>query len=212
MSQYHKINTIFKRDEKTRRLLVGEWSQPEFAYLANNEWHFTEKVDGTNIRIVVDGDGSFVIGGRTDNAQIPAALVARINERLLPQRDRLREEFPNGSVLYGEGYGAGIQAAGKHYRDDQDFILFDVRVGGWWLNRGSVVDIALRFSLDVVPCVGAGDLYDAMRIVALGSESELGSLQSEGIVARPSTELLDRGGRRIIAKIKTRDFALKVPA
>lgn len=50
MSEYHKINTLFKRDEKNL-IIEGDYSCPEFAYLAENEWTWTEKVDGTNIRV-----------------------------------------------------------------------------------------------------------------------------------------------------------------
>ena len=54
MKEYHKIHTVFKRDpaNKYRTLLMGEYSHPEFAYLRYNDWVFTEKVDGTNIRII----------------------------------------------------------------------------------------------------------------------------------------------------------------
>lgn len=56
--KYHKINSIFKRDmtKPNRPFVVGEWAQPEFAYLSDNEWEWTEKIDGTNIRIMLDGD------------------------------------------------------------------------------------------------------------------------------------------------------------
>ena len=48
MKEYHKIQTVFMRDLENRykTLLEGQFSLPEFEYLANNEWAFTEKVDG----------------------------------------------------------------------------------------------------------------------------------------------------------------------
>ena len=48
MKEYHKIKTVFKRDPVTKfkTLLEGEFASPEFEYLKNNEWIFTEKVDG----------------------------------------------------------------------------------------------------------------------------------------------------------------------
>ncbi len=53
MNEYHKIQSIYLRDPETKhkRFLIGQWTLPEFEYLADNEWSFTEKVDGTNIRI-----------------------------------------------------------------------------------------------------------------------------------------------------------------
>ena len=86
MREYHKIDTVFKRDPATKHktLLLGDWSQDAFGYLANNEWVFTEKVDGTNIRVMVDA-GEIKFGGKTDDAQIPAKLVQRAREVALEE-------------------------------------------------------------------------------------------------------------------------------
>lgn len=210
MTEYHKIQSIFKRDMASARktLIEGQWTTPEFEYLASNTWTFTEKVDGTNIRVVFDG-GGVVFGGRTDAAQIPAQLVGRLNERFLPMLGGLMgTTFPDGqAVLYGEGYGAKIQKGGGNYRPDQDFVLFDVRVGQWWLQRADVEDVAQKLGLDVVPVIGEGTLHDAVKWAKRGIVSTWGIFEAEGIVARPKTELSTRSGHRVIAKIKCRDFA-----
>lgn len=208
MSEYHKIQSIFKRDMSSKRktLMEGEWTTPEFEFLANNTWVFTEKVDGTNIRIIID-DGSVRYGGRTESAQIPAQLVGRLNERFLPLAEQLTEMFPDGAVLYGEGYGSKIQKVGGLYRQDQDFVLFDVKVGEWWLQRKSVEGIAEKLNLDVVPVIGEGTLHDAVAMAKKGITSTWGDFEAEGIVARPKTEIRTRSGQRLIAKIKCRDFA-----
>lgn len=207
MKEYHKIQIIFKRDPATnmKTLLMGEWSEPEFGYLANNEWVFTEKVDGINIRIMI-ADGVMRFGGKTDDAQIPAFLVERLQQRFIPQRDALLAQFPDGGCLYGEGYGARIQKGGGNYRADQDFVLFDVKVGDWWLQRPAVEDIAMTFGLDVVPILGRGTLQDLIDKVSGGFNSTWGAFAAEGIVARPAMELKSRAGHRIITKLKHRDF------
>lgn len=208
MTEYHKIDTVFKRDPATKHktLLMGEYSQDAFAYLAGNEWAFSEKVDGTNIRVII-GDGKVTFGGRTDAAQIPAFLVAKLQERFLSQADALLEAFDDGAVLYGEGYGAKIQKGGGNYRADQDFVLFDVKVGDWWLERSNVEDIASQFGLDVAPIIGRGTLADMIEMTRAGFNSTWGDFRSEGIVARPTTELKSRNGKRVITKIKCKDFA-----
>ena len=206
MSEYHKINTLFKRDmSKPGKLLMeGEWTCDEFEYLANNEWEFTEKVDGTNIRIIY-ADGKMTFGGRTDNAQIPADLVAALSDIFSPQADRFAADFPSGVVLYGEGYGGKIQA-GQKYRATPGFVLFDVRVGGWWLRRNAVNGIADSFGIAAVPVIGEGCLYEAIDLAKDGLQSTWGEFEAEGIVARPVVEICDRAGHRIITKIKCRDF------
>lgn len=208
MSEYHKINSIFKRDMSgNKKLLIeGDWASPEFEYLSKNIWSFTEKVDGTNIRIIIN-NGLITFGGRTDNALIPAQLVARLNELFLPLSDKFREVFPGGqAVLYGEGYGAKIQKCGANYRPDQDFVLFDVRVGHFWLRRNDVHDVANKLGLLSVPIIGEGTLYDAVSLAKEGIKSSWGDFQAEGIVARPIVEMNARDGSRIIAKIKCCDF------
>lgn len=208
MSEYHKIQSIFKRNMASpkKELIDGDWAIPEFGYLANNRWAFTEKVDGTNIRVIFK-DGGVTFGGKTDNAQIPAQLVTRLNERFLPLVEKAQEMFPDrgSAILYGEGYGAKIQNGGK-YRPDQDFVLFDVRVGNWWLRRDSVFLVAAELGIDVVPVIGLGTLHDAVNIVKRGMQSRWGDFRAEGIVARPEVELNTRSGQRIITKIKSVDF------
>ena len=72
--EYHKIKCPFKRSvEGNKEVQWNDWIDPTIEYLKNNKWVFTEKVDGTNIRIFWDGH-SVTFAGRTDRAQIPAML------------------------------------------------------------------------------------------------------------------------------------------
>jgi hypothetical protein len=208
MEEYNKIQTIYLRDPATKmkKLLNGVYACEEFSYLQNNQWVFTEKVDGTNIRVAIDAAGAIAFGGRSGASSVPAILLARLQERFVPQRDRLREVFPDGGCLYGEGYGAGIQGRGSHYRKDQDFVLFDVKVGSSWQPRSCIVEVAAKLGLDVVPIIGRGTLRDMVDMASTQFKSTWGDFAAEGIVARPEVELSSGDGRRIITKIKFRDF------
>lgn len=210
MTEYHKIQTCFKRDEKTKQIIEGDWTLPEFEFLKDNEWVWTEKVDGTNIRVMWNGE-SVVFGGKTENAQIPVTLLYALQELFegTPNRQKFLETFgeEGGVCLYGEGYGAKIQKGGGNYiHDGVSFVLFDVKIGDWWLQRADVEDIAKKLGLKVVPIVGKGTLQEAIELTRAGSKSQWGDFLAEGIVARPSTELKTRRGDRIITKIKHRDF------
>mgnify|MGYP003290714294 CR=1 FL=1 len=55
MIEYHKIETLFERDEKTKKLIEGNFRNKTVEFLKDNLWEFTEKIDGTNIRILWDG-------------------------------------------------------------------------------------------------------------------------------------------------------------
>ena len=208
METYHKIQTIFKRDPKTKfkTLLEGEFSLPEFDFLSSNDWVLTEKVDGTNIRVIFANDG-IEFRGKSDQAQLPAQLVKNLEKRFLPQLKTFENSFSDGICLYGEGYGPKIQKGGK-YRDDQDFVLFDIKIGEYWLQREDVEQIAIKLGLDVVPILFTGTIADMVDIVRKGFNSKWGNFIAEGIVARPKTELKTRSGHRIITKLKHKDFAL----
>jgi ATP-dependent RNA circularization protein (DNA/RNA ligase family) len=202
MKPYHKIQTVFERDPETkyRTVLVGEFALPEFEYLANNTWAFTEKVDGTNIRIDWDG-AKITLGGRTDNAQIPAFLVERLYELFKPEK--LAALAP--MTFYGEGYGAKIQKGGNYKADGVDFVLFDIFCG-LWLKREDVEDIASQLSIAVVPVIETGTLPELTAMVKAGFRSAWGEFLAEGIVARPRVDLYNRQGERIITKLKHKDF------
>jgi len=210
MKTYHKIQTVFKRDPETkfRTLLEGDYSTPEIEYLAGLEWEWTEKVDGTNIRIMWDGE-AVRFGGKTDRAQIPATLYDAL-ARLFPAAYMGNVFGGDGGVcLYGEGYGPKIQKGGGNYRKDQSFVLFDVRIGDAWLRRGSVNDIASDIGIDFVPTIGAGTLPEMVEMVRAGFNSTWGDFRSEGIVARPAVALVDRMGHRVITKLKCKDFGAR---
>ena len=192
------------------KIIEGEYSKPEFEYLKDNQWVFTEKVDGTNIRIMWDGE-KVVFGGKTDNAQLPVFLLYRLQELFegTKKRKLFKEVFGEESdvCLYGEGYGAKIQKGGGNYiPDGVDFVLFDVKIGDWWLERDNIEDIARKFGLKVVPIIGMGTLTEMVEMTRDGFNSQWGDFLAEGIVAKPKVELKNRKGERVIVKIKHKDF------
>lgn len=209
MKQYHKIQTVFKRDPERsfKGLMDGEFSLPEFEFLKDNLWVFTEKVDGTNIRVTFDGKETIQFGGKTDNAQIPVPLMNKLNELFLPKADQFTEIFGDTPIcLYGEGYGAKIQKIGANYGAAQDFVLFDVKIGDWWLERHNVEDVATKLGIEVVPIIGKGTIAEMIEFVREGFNSQWGDFIAEGVVARPKVELKTRNGSRIITKLKHIDF------
>jgi len=207
MSEYHKIQTIFLRDPATghKTLLEGEWAEPEFAYLRNAPWVFTEKIDGTNIRVVWDGE-RVSFGGKTDNAQIPTPLLDHLLTTFTAER--LASVLKGPLVLYGEGYGPKIQSGGW-YRDDPGFVLFDALAGDVWLERGTLAEIVMALDIPIAPVIGEGTPMEAVEMCRRGFTSVIAKEKrtAEGIVLRPAVELRTRRGSRIISKVKHKDFA-----
>lgn len=207
LKEYHKIETLFERDEKTKKLIEGKFRNETVKFLKNNKWQFTEKIDGTNIRVYWDGH-KVNFYGRTDKAQIPAELANRllelfggnVNEEIFEQKFGETEV-----MLVGEGYGEKIQKGGL-YRKGQDFILFDVLIADNWQPRKTVEGIAKSFNIDVVPTVLEGTIQEAIDFVKQKPKSKFGTAKSEGLVGRPEIELQTRTRNRVIVKIKVKDF------
>ena len=64
MSKYHKIDSVFLRDPENKRFLIeGSFARPEFEYLKDLQWTWTEKIDGKNIRIYWNGEDSIRFEG-----------------------------------------------------------------------------------------------------------------------------------------------------
>lgn len=206
MIEYPKIQSIFKRNmDGDKKLIEGKYSLPEFEYLKNNRWIFTEKIDGTNIRIMWDGF-KVTIAGRTEKAEIPTFLYNKLQE-LFPNEKMKHFYQEEPLCIYGEGYGAKIQKGGGNYiSNGVNFILFDVLIKNWWLKREDIEDISKILDIPIVPIIGTGTLEYAIKMIKKGIKSTFGDFLAEGIVLKPKIELKNRAGRRIITKLKHRDF------
>ncbi len=209
MTEYHKIETLFERDPST--FVVNPNILKASVLGTIREWDVTEKIDGTNVRVMLSATGEVAFGGRSDKAQMPADLVQYLVRTFSPDALKaalwLNPEEPVDAVLYGEGYGPGIQKGGGLYRSDKAFILFDVLIGGkWWLDREAVEDISRKLGIDAVPYLGRWQLSEIVKTVRVPFLSQIGTAVAEGIVARPIETLFDKRLRRIIIKLKTKDF------
>lgn len=207
MKTYHKINTIYKRDDYGN-LKLGDWSVPEFGMLQNIGWIGTEKIDGTNIRIIFDGE-TVEVRGKTDRAQLRPRLVSVILEKYTPEMFKKIFDGETNVCIYGEGYGFKIQKGSNYIANDNDLIAFDIKVNGLWLRRESCEEIINTFDGKMVPIIGTFTIQEAIDYVKKGFKSTIAQNKdyyAEGLVLKPKYELFDRRGNRIITKIKHRDF------
>jgi hypothetical protein len=120
----------------------------------------TEKIDGTNARIILLPDKSWIIGSREELLTASGDLIIDptlgIVRTLMHTADRLAESYTDDfiTVLYGEVYGGGIGSNWKQYsarKDVTGFRVFDVgqyqnwyEILGWqrehiasWRDHGS---------------------------------------------------------------------------
>ena len=225
---YPKISNIYKRTPDGKQLLFGVYADDYFAYLADNQWLFTEKADGTNVRIYWDGDNIHVLGKRA-KSQLPKFLEAKLKEEFAPKEEIFEELFGRKEVvLIGEGIGPRIQGVGKCYAPEPTFILIDVLVSGYdpardgetppactkfyFLNRPDIESVAQRLAIPVVPVLLKGTLEDGVTLVKSQPTSTIAQMLGgtgctiEGIVGVPMIPVYDKLGQRVIVKIKVRDF------
>lgn len=215
--KYPKINSLWKREDitvkkKRHELIVGDYSLEEFGLI--KKWVVQEKIDGTNIRIhysIEDRehtqDPIVEFDGRTDNAQIPKPLLKYLREHFTVER--MASVFKPGTdvLLFGEGYGPKIQSGGN-YRTDTGFILFDIRIGNFWLKQEDVKNIALALQIPYAPIIGImteQEIVDYVKSKPLSLCSVTPQVM-EGIIARTEPMLLLRNGDRLIWKLKCVDF------
>ena len=147
--------------------------------------------------------------GRTDDAQLPFFLSDYLKKVFT--HELFEKQFSPEKreiILFGEGYGKKTQSRGKSYRNDVAFILYDVLIDSWWLNRKDVKDIAKKLQIGCVPDFGIMDTMRAVEFV----ETEPFSLVSkermpiEGVVARSHPLMLFRDGIPIMWKLKLHDY------
>lgn len=201
----------------------------------NIPWEATEKIDGecTSIHLIPlkDECGAIYhykveVHGKTENADMrpeEVVLLQKIGDKSKLVKafsyERPAPEYPDGKdfvapevecIIFGETYGKGMQKGGGRYcKDHLKFICFDIKVGSTWLKREAVEDICQKMGIEVVPYMGEMTLDEAVEKVKEGFPSKVAedpTLEAEGLVLRAPLGLLDRMGRRIITKVKTKDF------
>jgi hypothetical protein len=157
MMEYPKIHSLYKRqgwyfDEQCKKdptkqqgrqsFIVGDYACEEFGNIKH--WDVEEKIDGTNIRVFYK-DGQVRFGGRTKDAQIPCHLLDYLQEWFTPSllSSRFADKAGIGTqvILFGEGFGPKIGKGGGLYSKTTGFCLFDVFVGGWWLEKNVVREV-----------------------------------------------------------------------
>lgn len=202
-----KIYSPFKRctsGPRKNKLIVGTWYDSAYATLQNATWRWTEKLDGTNIRIHWDGVRRS-IAGRTQRAELRQDLVDWIDDNL--PEELFEQMFEDKTVtLYGEGIGPGIQSGGGLYSPIKKFVLFEVRLNSIWVSRQTIEQIADGFGIETAALVTQSTVWDAIDRVERGHKSAYGNFFAEGLVGVPADGFLNYRGGRIMMKVKHEDF------
>ncbi|WP_434300926.1 RNA ligase family protein [Corallococcus exiguus] len=127
LTKYPSIPTYHTLGDK------GRLAEPAIAF--DGPVVGTEKVDGTNARIVFLPDGTYLLGSREELLYASGDLIGNpalgIVEHLRPVADALREKRLDAggiTVVFGEVYGGNVTAHSKQYTGEKrvGYRVFDV--------------------------------------------------------------------------------------
>jgi hypothetical protein len=209
--RYPKINSLYKRDEVTKKFIDGCYADPIFDIV--KYWGVEEKIDGTNIRLIInqeDGNISCQLKGRNEDSMMPQSITKFMDDNIVHRIPELLQ-FMNAKgkvVLFGEGYGPKIQNGGN-YRNDVGFILFDVWGGNRWSTREEVKAIANVLSLPVPHEYGIMTLEEILFLVSSkpNSPTAIKPMEFEGVICRSEPLLRDNyTGDPVMFKLKCKDI------
>lgn len=116
LTKYPSIPTYHELDPRNGGLIESATAFP-------GDVIATEKVDGTNSRVILLPDGGYLIGSREELLYARGDLIGNpalgIVEQLRPVADRLAENHRGGiHVYYLELYGGKVGGAAKQYTRD----------------------------------------------------------------------------------------------
>jgi len=183
-----KLNSATKYPSIPTYHALGEKGSllEEIVELGDSELIVTEKVDGTNSRIIVMPDGRFLIGSREELLHAQGDLIHNpalgIVETLKATADRIGQAIPAQEdtilTVYLETYGGKTTAAAKQYTSRRVFgyRVFDVSqvavrqldqepesISSWrehggqnFLEEPALLEFAAKVELELTPRLTAG--------------------------------------------------------
>ncbi len=177
------------------------------------EVYAMEKIHGTSAHISwkagpLPGDPykmSFFSGGEPH-----ANFIKLFDEAALrPNFEKVGQDV----IIFGEAYGGKCQGMSATYGKALKFIVFDVKIGDYWLDVDAMDRFATGMGLEVVAykripatqeAVDAERDADSTQAIRNGCGP---GKKREGIVIRPLIELRKNNSDRVISKHKRDDFS-----
>jgi len=215
-TKYEKFSSPFKKDEKFMN--TEELSQQ----LPKGKWILTEKIDGTNIRIILtkpDEEGERIIHiGSRKLILNPSDKGSKVYLDCLEDvnLNKIKEYFKDVNsivVIYGEGYGAGVQKGGI-YSSKKRFRVFDIRIGKAYQDFNYVQKVCVDNQMNLVPIFGDVDtihfngcIEDLKNFNNTLIKEGVGG-KPEGLVYKFEPVLLNKYGERLIFKSKFKDYKI----
>jgi hypothetical protein len=170
------------------------------------ECYALEKIHGTSAHVSWKEDSlSFFSGGAKHEM-----FLFLFNQDAL--KAKLAESGIKAVTFFGEAYGGHVMKMKPVYGDTLKFIVFEVKIGDYWLSVPKAEELAHQFGFDFVPYVRIPATLEALDNVMSAPSAQAVKLgmgdnhKREGVVLHPLEEMLCNGGR-VIAKHKNPEFS-----
>lgn len=166
-------------------------------------WGIYEKLDGANIQISFQKDGSYLVGSR--NRWIMEGEDFYDIWNTLNKVQNVLNAFKGKELtLFGEIYGKGIQKR-IHYGDEKYIKFFDIRNPNY-ISYDSVLSVASILNISDA-FVQPLHFFDSLEEAA---NFNVEVMHGEGIIIKPVYEPLFLGCHRLIFKKKRESFNERV--
>lgn len=208
---FQKIYAPFGRKNPNDRLVdttIYSRNWVQMFYENNVKMKASEKIDGTSVGIVWDGERiSFI--GHTEKSQFAPRYLEYLKNRFgTPEFESVVEEIAGDKkiIIYGEGISKDYNV---HYGFiDGEFILYDIQKedGTFW-SREAVASVSTKLGMKM-PWETDMTIKEAIDFVKTRPASKLNSENKmEGLVLRAPVEIYTANHfERIICKVKVKDF------
>ena len=217
-TKYEKFSSPFVKDDRFLNTAILSQALPK------GKWILTEKINGSNIRIILtkpndDGEIEVHIGSRklilNPDDKGSKVFFDCLDEVNLNKLRKYFKDVNSTIVIYGEGYGSGIQK-GSIYSHKKNFRVFDIRIGQAYQDWSFVEKVCVDNQLSLVP------VYNIVDIISYdGCVSHLNYFQEtlikegdggrpEGLVYKFEPVLLNKYKERLLFKVKFEDFEKEI--
>ena len=194
----------------TKRLSSLKDPSPWYSWA---DWHFSEKIDGTCVQIVLTPTQTRVLSrsGYDAEQKIKDMVLGKL---VLQEQIAVLLGNHQEIIVFGEAFGHGIQGQiGQEY-GALDYRAFAVLADGVWWNVSAEQWFVKELGLEFVPEIpigkgwGNSELRQAITILEFGDLSCVFAPTKlpEGIIARPRQTLLWPEGSRVLFKLKSEEY------
>ncbi len=204
MRTYLEIEPVF------RKKYIDSFIK-KFPELSTEEFILTEKIDGTNVRLCFQLDGTLLLGSRNhvleakkDHFGLREVLKEPVYKDLLHYLERKVVESGKEIMLVGELFGEGIN--NRIIYGKRQIRFFDIYIEDLIRPQKEFFEFMSEFPTLCVPIIGkAHGLGNALKYPEI-FQSKISTGLAEGLVIKPYSKNYRQGGSIFYLKHKNPDF------